>query len=72
MSPPISSHVSRASVWFRRSWHIVLTVALVLLAIRIERSLGDARAADEYVAQLQRDFPASEQARQLNRTPAGG
>jgi uncharacterized protein involved in outer membrane biogenesis len=35
MSPPISSHVSRASVWFRRSWHFVLIVALVLLAIRI-------------------------------------
>jgi hypothetical protein len=35
MSPPISSHVSRASVWFRRSWHIVVAVALVVLAIRI-------------------------------------
>ncbi|ATC63202.1 hypothetical protein CMV30_04115 [Nibricoccus aquaticus] len=30
-----STRLERASVWFRRSWHFVLIVALVLLAVRL-------------------------------------
>jgi type IV pilus assembly protein PilF len=41
------------------------------LAIRIERALGDARAAEEYAVKLQGEFPTSEQARQLNGAMAG-
>jgi len=37
----------------------------LFLAVRIERSLGDAHAADRYRSQLQKEFPDSEQARQL-------
>ncbi len=35
------------------------------LAVRIERKLGDVEAASRYAAQLQKEFPNSEQARQL-------
>ncbi len=42
----------------------------LLLGVRIERSLGDNEAATRYQSQLQRDFPDSEQAREL-RSRAG-
>jgi hypothetical protein len=35
MNAPSTSRFQRASVWFRRSWHIVLAIALVLIAVRI-------------------------------------
>lgn len=35
MSSQSSTRLERASVWFRRSWHFVLIVVLVLAAIRI-------------------------------------
>ena len=35
MNAPDSPRFERASRWFRRSWHIVLVVALVLVAIRV-------------------------------------
>ena len=41
------------------------TPEALLLAVRVERELGDAQAADRYRAQLQKQFPDSEQARQL-------
>lgn len=44
----------------------------LLLGVRIERSLGDISAANEYAAQLKKSFPASEQARQLAANPAAG
>jgi type IV pilus assembly protein PilF len=37
----------------------------LLLAVKVERSLGDAEASNRYAAQLQKQFPASEQALQL-------
>jgi type IV pilus assembly protein PilF len=37
----------------------------LLLAVRVERSLGDGQAADRHRAQLQKEFPDSEQAHQL-------
>ena len=43
----------------------------LLLAVRIERALGDAAAADRYTALLMRLFPDSEQARQLRNGPGG-
>ena len=39
----------------------------LLLAVNVERSLHDARAADEYAARLQLVFPGSDQARQQRR-----
>lgn len=44
----------------------------LLLAIRVERSLGDVAAANDYETKLRREFPASEQARQLGNTLQGG
>ncbi|HUO78577.1 MAG TPA: type IV pilus biogenesis/stability protein PilW [Steroidobacteraceae bacterium] len=41
------------------------------LALRVERSLGDLQAADRYRSQLQRDFPDSDQARQLRNGASG-
>jgi hypothetical protein len=35
MSSQFSTRLDRASVWFRRTWHILLVVALVLVAVRI-------------------------------------
>jgi type IV pilus assembly protein PilF len=43
----------------------------LFLAVRIERSLGDAQGADRYRSQLQKDFPHSEQARQLRSGTSG-
>jgi type IV pilus assembly protein PilF len=37
----------------------------LLLGVRIERSLGDSAAANEFAAQLRKSFPTSEQAGQL-------
>ena len=47
------------------------TADALLLAVHVERVLGDAEAATRYQTQLQRDFPDSEQAREL-RSRAGG
>lgn len=44
----------------------------LLLGVRVERSLGDTAAANDYAARLQKSFPASEQARQLATNPAAG
>jgi type IV pilus assembly protein PilF len=44
----------------------------LLLGVRVEQSLGDTAAANEYAAQLRKGFPASDQARQLAATPAAG
>ena len=44
----------------------------LLLAVRVERSLGDTAAANEFAARLRKSFPASEQARQLATNPAAG
>jgi type IV pilus assembly protein PilF len=44
----------------------------LLLGVRVEQSLGDTAAANEYAARLKKSFPASEQARQLAGTPAAG
>lgn len=38
---------------------------VLLLGVKIERAAGEPRAADEYASKLRRDFPDSEQARQL-------
>jgi type IV pilus assembly protein PilF len=46
------------------------TADALLLGVRVERALGDAEAASRYQNQLQRDFPDSEQAREL-RSRAG-
>lgn len=35
MSSQSSTRLQRAGVWFRRTWHILLVVALVLLAVRL-------------------------------------
>ena len=43
----------------------------LLLAVRIERNLGERSTAERYAAQLQRLFPDSEQARQLRRDAGG-
>jgi type IV pilus assembly protein PilF len=43
----------------------------LFLAVRVEHSLGDAHAADRYRSQLQKEFPASEQARQLRNGTSG-
>jgi type IV pilus assembly protein PilF len=37
----------------------------LLLAVKVERALGDAEASNRYAAQLQKQFPGSEQALQL-------
>jgi type IV pilus assembly protein PilF len=42
-----------------------VTADALLLGVRIERSLGDARAANEYEARLRKDFAGSPQAGQL-------
>jgi type IV pilus assembly protein PilF len=42
----------------------------LLLGVRIERALGDHEAATRYQNQLQKDFPDSDQAREL-RSRAG-
>jgi type IV pilus assembly protein PilF len=47
------------------------TAEALFLAVRVERSLGDAQAADRYRSQLHKQFPDSDQARQL-RNGAGG
>jgi type IV pilus assembly protein PilF len=43
----------------------------LMLAVRVERSLGDAHAVDRYRSQLQKEFPNSEQARQLRSGASG-
>lgn len=48
------------------------TAEALFLAVKVERSLGDAQAADRYRSQLQKEFPASEQARQLRSGVGGG
>ena len=47
------------------------TAESLLLAVKVERALGDAQAADRYRAQLQKSFPDSEQARQLRNGTSG-
>jgi len=47
------------------------TAEALFLAVEVERSLGDAQAADRYRSQLQKEFPDSEQAREL-RNGTGG
>jgi type IV pilus assembly protein PilF len=47
------------------------TAEALFLAVRVERSLGDAQAADRYRSQLQKEFPESEQARQLRSGASG-
>lgn len=47
------------------------TPEALFLAVRVERSLGDAHAADRYRSQLQKEFPDSEQARQLRGGSSG-
>ncbi|MGC4073383.1 MAG: DUF748 domain-containing protein [Nibricoccus sp.] len=38
MSSQSSNRLERASVWFRRSWHILLVVVIVLVAVRVSLS----------------------------------
>jgi hypothetical protein len=40
MSSESSTRLQRASVWFRRSWHFVLIIVLVLVAIRVALPYG--------------------------------
>lgn len=47
------------------------TAEALYLAVRVERSLGDVQTADHYRAQLQKDFPESEQARLLRSGASG-
>jgi len=47
------------------------TAEALFLAVKVERSLGDAQAADRYRSQLQKEFPDSEQARQLRSGASG-
>ena len=44
----------------------------LFLALRVERSLGDAAAVARYAGQLQHDFPDSQQARELRGNAGGG
>ena len=58
----------KARAFLQRHFNVApQTPDALLLAIKVERSLGDARAADEYAASLEKAFPASDQARQLRR-----
>ncbi|MBS0395843.1 MAG: type IV pilus biogenesis/stability protein PilW [Proteobacteria bacterium] len=41
------------------------------LGIRVERTLGDAQTAERYASQLLKDFPDSDQARQVRNGPVG-
>jgi type IV pilus assembly protein PilF len=41
------------------------------LGVRVERSLGDTAAANDYAARLKRDFPSSQQARDLAAVQGG-
>ena len=41
------------------------------LGVRVERALGDVAAANDYESRLKRDFPRSEQARQLSGVQGG-
>lgn len=41
------------------------------LGVRVERALGDVAAANDYASRLKRDFPMSEQARQISNVQGG-
>lgn len=63
----------QARAFLQRYFQAAPTTAdSLLLAVRVERSLGDTATANDYASQLRKKFPGSDQARQLGDASQGG